>query len=315
MTTPAHITRPVAPATTASPASSTPTLAQRTLSGLKGKGYEAQSAALSPLSPTAPGLTYPRVAVLGTERVNVGSREEEAEAVRILEELKDRYGIVLDSAKSVDAIRAQYTNVPKAVTDLLKTGSWEIKELRALERALACFAPILGDKRKTSSRKDAPQEISGIGKVERAIDENTAAGALDDTTFGEYFPGAANVGMFAAGTGSTTDFADNAKQIKGTVVHEVAHALLAHKRDDWAGRLDFWMDAFTPSGKAGAEAPPTTYGETNAREDLSESVMYFFVDRAAFEVRCPKRVKIVDEYVEEWTPRSEQNTSGPKRKP
>ena len=97
--------------------------------------------------------TYPTTVTIGTETVHVASKEEEDEATKILKAIKDDYGIDVDSGKGVQAIKDQYTRVPKEVTDKLVSMEWQFKELKALKEALDCFAPILGAKREKSSRK------------------------------------------------------------------------------------------------------------------------------------------------------------------
>ena len=73
-----------------------------------------------------------------------------------------------------------------------------------------------------------------------------------------------------------------------------------------------WTDRVTKGGTAGAEAPPTSYGNKNASEDLSESTMFFFVspDRlkngdgsAAAGTPgnpCPKRFAFLEKTVGKW---------------
>jgi hypothetical protein len=84
--------------------------------------------------------------------------------------------------------------------------------------------------------------------------------------------------MFEPGETSTIDFpGDNAKQLDATAVHEIAHGLMKYAINDFMAATEFWTDEDTKSGNAGAEAPPTPYGNKNAREDLSESVMMYYV--------------------------------------
>jgi hypothetical protein len=223
-----------------------------------------------------------KIVDLGNEKVEVSDAkeaEETAEAKKIIDDIKSTYGIELSSAETVQAIKDQYTKVPTTVTDALKTRQWRMIELRSLAKALKTYAPILGGARANSTRKDAPQELTTVGKVEQAIDVNTSAGALDTTTMGEYFKGKKAFGLFKHSETARPDFADEGDQLVGTFVHEMGHALLAYAYDDFVknGSDGFWTDQDTKSGKAGAEAPITTYGAKNAREDLCEAMMMFVV--------------------------------------
>lgn len=251
---------------------------------------------------------YPKVVTIGSEKVNVASADEEKKAKEIIDQIKNDYGIDVSSQKGVDAIKAQYTKVPDSVKDNLQTKTWEFKELVALQKALAHFAPILGDQRKTSSRKDEGQEITSVSKVDQAIDRNSSSGQLDTTTLGEFFSGSKNFSMFTAGTDSTVDFSDNDKQLEGTAIHEIAHGLLKHEVDGYATTLEYWTDKYTKSGKSGAEEPITSYGKTNASEDLSEAVMYYFVDEATLKSKCPKRHELIKKMVESWQPETKKQS-------
>ena len=246
--------------------------------------------------------SYPKIVTIGTEKVNVASADEETKAKEIIDRIKKDYGIDVSSQAGVDAIKAQYTRVPDAVKNSLVTKTWELKELAALDRALAHFAPILGEARKTSSRKGDAQEVTSVSKVDQAIDRNSAAGQLDHSTLGEFFGGSKNFSMFTAGTDNAGVFGDNAKELEGTAIHEIAHGLLKHEVDGYTTALEYWTDRVTKSGKAGAEEPVTAYGKTNASEDLSEAVMYYFIDQATLKSKCPKRHELIKKMVESWKP-------------
>ncbi|WP_428263371.1 hypothetical protein, partial [Haliangium sp.] len=246
------------------------------------------------------------------EQVDVANDEEAKKAAEIINEIYVEHGIDVNSQAGVDAIYASYDDVPKAIRDQLKTKEWKYKELVALKKALDHFSPILGSGRAGSTRSGDDQEITTVSKVDQAIDENTAAGVLDTTTLGEYFEDSTNFSMFTAGTNSTIDFSDNAKQLEGTAVHEIAHGLMEYALGDYISELEYWDSRYKASGKAGAEAPITDYGATNASEDLSEAVMYYFVDpntlkngqsgksKGQIGNPCPVRFAFIEKTVKAW---------------
>jgi len=248
---------------------------------------------------------YPKVVTIGSEKVNVASAEEETEAAKIIADIKNIYGVEVSSLNGINAIKGQYSHVTESVKNQLTTRTWEIKELRALAQALSHFGPILGKNRKNSPLKDTDQEITSVSKVHQAIDHNNANGQLDNSTLGEYFSGAKNFSMFSAGTNSTVDFSDNNKQLEGTAIHEIAHGLMAKEVDSFALVSGYWLDRNTKSGDASAEAPPTTYGQKSASEDLSESVMFYFVEPSTLLQKCPKRHAFIDKLVQSWQPKKE----------
>lgn len=256
------------------------------------------------------GSDYPKIVTIASESVNVASAEEEKEAAAIITEIKNTYGVNVSSLQGVSAIKGQYTQVPQNVTSQLKVKSWEMKELRALRQALSHFGPILGKNREQSPLKGTAQEITSVSKVDQAIDRNNATGQLDNSTLGEYFSGAKNFSMFTAGTNSTVDFSDNSKQLEGTAIHEIAHGLLAKEVNSFLLVSGYWVDQSTKSGAADAEAPPTAYGQKNAREDLSESVMFYFVEPTTLGTKCPKRFAFIDKLVKAWQPAKKDNQIG-----
>jgi hypothetical protein len=245
------------------------------------------------------------------EKVDVANDAEAKKAAAIIRDIYVEYGIDVNSQAGVDAIYKDYDQVPESVRDMLKTKEWKYKELVALKAALAHFAPILGKNRKDSTRSGDAQEILTVSKVDQAIDTNETTGQLDNDTLGEYFESSSNFSMFRAGTNSTTDFPSNAKQLQGTAIHEIAHGLMKYCLADYVAKLEYWDSEYKESGKAGVEAPITEYGSTNAGEDLSEAVMYYFVEpktlksgkgAAKGEIGnpCPERFAFIEKAVKDW---------------
>ena len=117
-----------------------------------------------------------KLITIGTEKVRVYNETEETEAPKIIADIKDKYGIEISSMSTVEAIKAQYDEVPEEVKKSLKTMEWEFKELKALKAALNHYAPVLGKQREQSSKKDKAQEVTSIGKVKQAIDSNSKDG-------------------------------------------------------------------------------------------------------------------------------------------
>jgi hypothetical protein len=241
-------------------------------------------------------------------------KKEKAEAAAIIKDIKDKYGIALDSKATIQGIKDQYTNVPDKVKNSLETQKWRLIDLRSLQRALAFYAPILGAQRASSTRKDDAQEVTSVGKVKQAINTNKPIGKLDTTTLGEYFRAKKNMGLFKASEGYKSDFPDEGDQLTGTFIHEIAHGLLNYAQADFIAATDgYWTDRNTKSGKAGAEAPITEYGETNAAEDMCEAAMMYFLkpnrlkngDGAAAGTHgnpCPKRFAFMEKIGKDWVP-------------
>lgn len=263
----------------------------------------------NPLYEPPAATVYPIVGEVRGEAVIFEADGNEAEADNIMNTFETVYKISIRSDKLAKAIPANYKKAPKDVRAAVAAGVWQMKELRALDRALAHFAPVLGAARKDSTRKGA-QEVKYIGKVKQAIDENSPDGALDSTTLGEYFKKDKTLGMFDAGTDSTVDFADSMQQLEGTAVHEMAHGLFGYLEKPWLKQFDFWDGLYSESGKDGAEPPPSDYGRTNVAEDMCESVMFYFVDENHLKTKAPLRHAFLATEIGKW---KKENKKGKKK--
>lgn len=249
----------------------------------------------------------PKIIELNSEKVLVNSAEEERQASEIIAELKDKYGVEVSSTTGLGAIKREYDEVTKEVTDKLQTKCWEMKELIALRKALQHFAPILGRNRQTSSRRDVAQEVTSVSKIDQAIDTNAPTGKLEHNTNGEYFKKSQNFAMFSAGTTMVSDFAmdrrNNDKDLEGLAVHELAHGLFANNLESFIAASGYWKSQFRVGTML--EFPITDYAKRNADEDLSETVKYYFMDPGMLQDKCPRRFQFVKEVVENWQPKAE----------
>lgn len=242
-------------------------------------------------------------ATVAGEKVIVASEAEEKDAARIIKHISSSYGIDVSSVKAMKALKGGNKSAPKAMLDKIKTRPWLYRELRAVERALKHFSRVLGASRAFSTRAAAPQELVAIGKLETRLGVKEGKTVWKPSVMGTYFGSYQTFAMYKHGETATPDFADLDKQIEGTAVHEIAHGIFDYAEGDWLKTFDYWLDADTASGKAGAEAPPTDYGQTSVGEDLAESVMLFFLDRSRLEKSCPKRCAFIQGLVEGWTPK------------
>ena len=295
------------PETAAQPDHSVPpSLANLTPAGLAALQHGAGNRAVG-------ALLQREVQWVAGAQVHVADKAERKEAAAIIRRIEKTSGIAVNSLKGVKAVRKSYSTSPKDVLKGVKVAAFEMKELRALERGIAHYAPILGKNRAKSTRKGHKQEVTSASKVHQSITND----ALDTSTLGEFFADSRNFGMFSAGTNYVGVTGDNEKELEATVVHELAHGLMDYAAADFLKTFPYWLDADTQSGAAGAEAPPTDYGDTNLNEDLAESVSLFFVDPDRLKNgdgsadgapgnACPLRYAWVAKMVKEWEPAKAQ---------
>lgn len=254
----------------------------------------------------------PAIEVIGGEEVWVTRDEDRQIAARIVMKLQLVYGVVLNSTKLVKAIKAEYSYALKSVRNKLRTRPWKLFELKALERALGRFAPILGERRAHSTRAGKLQEVTAVGKGNTSIKED---GTQPDSSVGEFFDKGDIVGIFKASESWTRTINGSlSTETELTEVHELAHGLLAYLLPQFVRDIDYWTGVATPSGLA-PEAPPTDYGTKSAKEDMCESVSLYFVAPERLKRGngtaaagtpgnpCPERYALIDATVARWKPR------------
>lgn len=259
---------------------------------------------------------YPKTITIGNAAVKVASQAEETEANKIISDIKSVYGIDFDSTKGLQALKAKIKGDPDEpqtisqslaneprykVKDLLHTSTWTLAQLRAVKHGLSYFSPVLGMARSTvSTRAASPQELTSLSRLNVGL--NQTNDATQSSVQGEYFSSSNTAALFDSAD-SGTELADKTKAFEGTVVHEAAHALLGYGKSDFINNLSprYWQDADTPTNDPKAEKPVTNYGTKNAGEDLADAAMFYFMERATLQGKCPQRAAILDRLVKGWS--------------
>jgi hypothetical protein len=250
------------------------------------------------------------VVKIGAESVRVSSDTEKQDAERIISEAKAKFGVTFDSIAAQRTTRKHYGDMGAATEEQLKAVEarpWEYKELQAMERALKHFGAVLGDARKKSKLKSTPQEIVSVGKLTTSPDDDPKH--PEAKTRGEHFPEANTFALFEPGPDSDT----SPEGLERTATHELAHGVFDPQLKAFMTATGYWSQKLVKSKKRGAEAPPDGYANTNAAEDLAQSVMYFFTDRkrllkglpgrstGELGNACPKREAFIRRVVGGWT--------------
>ena len=247
------------------------------------------------------GASY-EVTVAG-ELVVVAAAAEEKEAAAIIQRIKDQYGISISSVRAVKATVDAYAKAPKTERDKVATAPWHMRELRATERALKHYERILGGNRALSTRAGDAQEVVDIGKANFSITQMNEKGVIDPQTLGEYYRSAKTFAIYTPGENYVQDLGSVDKQLEGTIVHEIAHGVMYYALPEFTTMSGYWLDNRTKSGAKDAEAPCTTYGQTSASEDLSETMRWYFMLPERLKKDCPKRYAWAKAKAEGWTPK------------
>jgi hypothetical protein len=260
------------------------------------------------LPPRRPKIK-PNVVFMMGEQVEVANKEEQHEAERILGDIKRTYGIRLSSPMAMAGLWKMQKEFAGDTKGLTQVGysTWNMTEIRALAEGLKRFAPILGKQRQSSSRKGKWQEVTSLGKLTSSVAGAKLATDIEGEAFGE----TKSLALYDEDmqTKSLGDFKTKEEELVATIIHELTHNLMEYARDDWEASLPWWSD-----GSQG-EAPINSYANSNANEDLSESVAYYFLEpdtlrngvgkKKPGEIgnACPRRFALVDKYVKGWKPK------------
>ena len=251
-----------------------------------------------------------KVMKIGNESVRVASDAETAEAERIIKDVKTKFGVSFDSLAAHKATMADSEgSAPEDRRKALAVRPWELDELKAIERALTHFAPVLGEARKKTMPKGPPQEFVNVGKLNSSPDDDPKI--LGDRTRGQFFHDAQTFAVFEPGPDSPVG--DDA--VERVATHEIAHGIFDPLIDSFMQATGYW-EKEKVKRKEGqrVEGPPDGYADRNAREDLAQSVMYFFVDperlkkgdgrgraKGTWGNPCPKRFAFIQKVVAGWT--------------
>jgi hypothetical protein len=250
-----------------------------------------------------------KVIKIGNESVRVSTDAEKAEAERIIHDVKSKFGVTFDSMAAHKASLAKYPEAPEAQRTALAVRPWELDELKAIERALTHFAPVLGDARRKTMPDGPAQEFNKVGKLNTSPDDNPKM--LGDRTRGEFFREAETFGVFEPGPDSPT----GAGKVEEVATHEIAHGIFDPQLDAFMKATGYWAARNVKrKEKERVEGPPDGYADRNAAEDLAQSVMYFFVDperlkkgdgrgraKGTWGNPCPKRFAFIQKVVAGWT--------------
>jgi hypothetical protein len=260
---------------------------------------------------------HPAVVFIGRERVRVASEQERGDAERIIAEAKSKYAVIFDSIASRRAAREEIGvggNASDAGLKAMDVEIWDYKELKGFEAAFKHFGAILGDTRGISSLSSAPQETTRVGKLTIAADDKDITAPDDspkaaDRSRGQHFKDARTAVLYRPDPSLSVN---DPHYFEMHATHELAHGAFASQLDAFIKATGGWWKAKYVRGRKG-EAPPDDYADTNAAEDLAQSVAYYFVDPDRLRKGdrkadpghpgnpCPKRHDFIRRIVGSWT--------------
>ena len=260
-----------------------------------------------------PAAGYPKKIQIGSETVNVWSKEEEKEAQDIFTFVKSEYGVEIKSDKALATLQAQAgTSVAKTA---ITQSSWDISELRSLKQGLSHFKQMLGkgrDPLEAFRTGGSGQSLTSVGRISSGLRDDK--GYVSSDVLGEYFGGEKTAALYDSAKSSTTKLADKSKTVEGIVVHEAAHAIFGGFVNEYINGMKppYWKDEKTknctekeintPACTPSPEMPITEYGEKSAKEDLSEAAKFFYLEPNTLKRQAPQRYELVSQFIRRLKP-------------
>jgi len=178
------------------------------------------------------------------------------------------------------------------------------KETKKIQEVLNKYQRLLKCKK---------QQLQQIGRTNKAITKNKAGCVAETDTMGEWFKDNGTIVLTdSASTGS--DFKDSAKQFRGTVAHEMSHAMMNnfdprtcksytnYRKNPLMKeymKVAGWNVTGTTLTETATDKAPTNYGKTNPKEDLAEATMLYLYEPETLKSRSPKRYKFIKELFED----------------
>uniref|UniRef100_UPI0012FEC91B hypothetical protein n=1 Tax=Streptomyces violaceorubidus TaxID=284042 RepID=UPI0012FEC91B len=187
----------------------------------------------------------------GAPDVHVEEKSEfansELERRRLIQKMEAEYHITFNSAAGVQAVLEQSPKAADAVKAKITPLPLHLNTLKQLSAraSLSDYAPILGGRRKDSSRSSFDQEVTTIGAVRSALSKN----AIYFDATGQYFKSRKLFNIYASAHFRVND------GVMRTSTHELAHGLLGYALNDftksfWDGVESPWkpfrVEAFSP---------------------------------------------------------------------
>jgi hypothetical protein len=187
---------------------------------------------------------------------------------------------------------ATYRACPDNVKSEIHSKRFSEDEKNDTQEVLDRMKPLMGCEN---------QPVKQIGRSDKAITKGSGGCRAETSTMGEWFPDLGALVLTDAAS-NPVDFNDPRAQYKGTLAHELTHGLTngfdprsCKAYDNWRdnplmqewGKAVGW-DATLTSLPDDSKAP-TDYAKTNAKEDLSESVMLYLYDPDRLKKKSPER--------------------------
>ncbi len=202
---------------------------------------------------------------------------------------------LIENGADIITKSALYKDCSKDIKGKINSKKFNESEQKLIAEVLDKYAALL-------KCKDHP--LKAIGRTDRAITKNGTC--VDESkTMGEWFADKGAL-ILTDSANNTIDFKDESTQFKGTLAHEISHALM-NKYDPRTCKsyssitenplMKEFMNAAGWSKKGtilkDKSSAPTNYAKTSPEEDLAESSMLFLYNSDALKKKSPARYKFL----------------------
>jgi hypothetical protein len=239
-------------------------------------------------------------------------------AADVLDDLKQT-GWSIQDLRLIEESLAVYAPILGGQRDVGTLGAQTITSFSSLE------ADITGNKQAIEGTRGTKQSTFGETFTKTAPQLPGVGGPASKLANVSMFGYAHNVKDFVP-NGEKATPEQLAKGYRGTIIHELSHGLIemlpappipaappightgpyvappmaTNMLAFFTQETAFWRTRNQKSGAPDAEEPITTYGATNAAEDLGETLMFFVEDPAELNAKCPKRFAFVRKHLKDY---------------
>ncbi len=190
-----------------------------------------------------------------------------------------------------------YKNCPDTVKNKIKSKTFTAKEKKEINEVIEKYKPLL---------KCKNHPLQKIARTDKAITKNGTCIAESDT-MGEWLADQ-NALILTDSASTGLDFKDSSKQFRGTVAHEISHALMnnfdprtcsTYKNElknplmQEYQKISGWDKTGTTLTETQKDKAPTDYAKTNPSEDLSEATMLYLYEPKTLKSQSPKRYEFL----------------------
>ncbi|MFI5635657.1 hypothetical protein ACIA8E_41365 [Streptomyces sp. NPDC051664] len=213
-------------------------------------------------------------------------------ALPLLEKFSQDFGVRANCATGVEAVKVSNKGADEKSLAKVRPRKWHPDEVQGVAEALEHYGPILGARRRGSTRAEHAQEVITVAAVTMGLENKRPAPGMG----AEYIASQKAINLYAMALVSK-DFGGGVREIEGTATHELAHGLLKYALPEFTEAFGNWNPDGTPKLLDGAE-PPLSKVWT-PMEDFKASIKASLLLRDRFAQSSPRHAAAIAELAQQ----------------